>query len=257
MEQWQDQGIVLHVRPHGESGAIINVLTKQNGRAAGYVRGARSSRMRGSLELGSVVDVQWSSRTSDGLGSFSIELVKSYAADYMGDALKLSALQSACELCNQALPEREKHEGLYHGLLVLFEQFASDIWGAAYVMWEIALLKELGFSLDLTQCAGGGDAMSLAYVSPKTGRAVSYSAGEIYKEKLLKLPDFLKPQGGSGDDEEILKGIDLCGYFLGRWVFAHHSHGIPAPRLLFAERFAKTIGEQGLEKKENRDYVTG
>ena len=255
MEQWQDQGIVLSARSHGENGAVVSLLTETQGRHAGYVRGAQGSRMRGSLEIGNVVDVRWQSRSSDSLGSFNLELSKNHAAHFMQDALKLSALQSACALCDEALPEREAHSGLYHGLNALAETLESDIWAAAYVMWEIALLKELGFSLNLKDCAGGGDASRLAYVSPKTGRAVSLEAGDPYKEKLLKLPEFLKPNGqGGGDDHDIWLGLSMTGYFLEHWVFTHHSRGVPEARLIFAQRFAKTIDTQALKENE---YAAG
>lgn len=258
MEYWQDQGIVINVRAHGENGAIVSILTQEHGRAAGYVRGARSSKMRGTLEQGSVVDVEWKSRTADGLGAFNLELQKSYAALHLDHALKLSALQAACSLCHEALPEHEAHSGIYFGMLALFDQLDTDVWGAAYILWEIALLKELGFSLDLTRCVGGGSDQALAYVSPKTGKAVSYQAGEPYKDKLLKLPEFLRPQGGEIDYEEIHKGLEMCGYFLERWVFAHHSRGIPPSRLLFGERFAKTlkIDKNALVKEEGH-YAAG
>ena len=219
MESFQDQGIVLSVRAHGENGGIVSLMTQEHGRCAGYVRGARGTKMRGTLEIGNLVDANWSSRVEDGLGTYVLELSKGYAALFMQDPLKLGALQSACALVDRALPEKEVHSGLYHGLLALFDMLDSDIWGAAYVMWEIAFLKELGFSLNLTSCAGGGDG-PLVYVSPKTGRSVSRAAGQPYKEKLLPLPS---------------------RYFLEHWVFNHHSHGVPDARLLFAERFAKTI----------------
>lgn len=254
MENWQDQGIVLSVRSHGENGAIVSMLTEGQGRHAGYVRGASSSKMRGTLEPGNRVDANWSSRVSDGLGSFQLELCKNHAAGFMQDPIKLSALQSACALVDAALPEREVHAGLYHGLEALFDMLAGDVWGAAYVMWEIAFLKELGFSLDFSQCAGGGDAQTLAYISPKTGRAVSYEAGAPYKGKLLDLPGFLKPNGGAGDDDDVLTGLKMTGYFLEHWVFNHHTHGIPDPRLLFERRFAKTVEDHAIEKNE---YVAG
>ena len=167
MEQWQDESIILAARPHGENGAVVSLLTRHNGRQAGYVRGAFSSKNRGTLEIGNHVDAHWQARTTDSLGSLSLELSRSTAARIMQDALKLAALQSACALCDQALPEKEGHEGLYHGLSALLDILESDVWAAGYVMWEIALLKELGFSLDLTRCAGGGDDEALAYVSPK------------------------------------------------------------------------------------------
>ncbi|MBL4804166.1 MAG: DNA repair protein RecO [Alphaproteobacteria bacterium] len=252
MESWKDQGIVLSARPHGENGAIVSLLTEEQGRHAGYVRGAQGTKLRGSLEVGNIVDASWQSRTSDSLGSFSLELSRGTAALFMQDPIKLSALQSACALCDEALPEREKHAGLYHGLCALFETLESDIWGAAYVMWEIAFLKELGFSLDLTQCAGGGDNGALTYVSPKTGRAVSAEQGEPYKDKLLNLPPFLKPESGEINEQGVLEGLRMTGYFLEHWVFTHHSRGVPPARLLFQERFAKTVESSHLE--ENKEY---
>ena len=249
MESFQDQGIVLSVRAHGENGGIVNLMTVAQGRCAGYVRGARGSKMRGTLETGNIVDANWQSRVADGLGTYNLELSKSHAASVMQDPLKLGALQSACALVDAALPEREAHEGLYHGLCALFEILEGDAWGAAYVLWEIAFLKELGFALDLTRCAGGGDDQSLAYVSPKTGRAVSYEAGAPYRDKLLALPGFLKPSG-QAEADDVLVGLRLTGYFLEHWVFNHHTHGVPDPRLLFEERFAKTV-----ETKEMSEHA--
>ncbi len=244
MERWQDQAIILSVRPHGESGAIVSVLTERNGRCAGYMRGASSSKNRGTLEQGNIVDANWQARNADSLGSFSLEASRCTAARIMHDPLKLAALQSACSLCDQALPEKEGHAGVYNGLLVLLDILESDIWAAGYVMWEIALLKELGFSLDLSQCAGGGDKNTLAYVSPKTGRAVSYMAGEPYKDKLLPLPGFLKPNGGPDDAQDIITGLQMTRFFFEHWVFTHHSRGLPEGKirldLRFAEHFAKT-----------------
>ncbi len=244
MERWQDQGIVLSVRPHGENGAVVSLLTEEHGRHAGYVRGAHSTKGRGTLEPGNLVDVDWQSRVADQLGSFSLELSKNPTAHFISEPLKLGALQAACSLCDSALPEREGHPGLFYGLQALFEALGTDIWGPSYVMWEVAFLRELGFSLDLGKCAAGGDPMDLIYVSPKTGRAVSEAAGRIYKEKLLGLPGFLSPAGGSGDDKEVMAGLKLTSFFLEHWVFAQHTKGIPEPRLRFEARFAKRVGQE-------------
>ncbi len=259
MELWQDQGIVLAVRQHGENGAIVSLLTEGRGRHAGYIRGAHSIKNRGSLEPGNLVDANWQARVENELGTLSLELQKNAAIRFMSDPQKLAALQSACALCDAALPEREGHPGLFYGLLALMEALETDIWGPAYIMWEIALLKELGFSLDLKKCAGGGDVRELMYVSPKTGRAVSKAAGEIYKEKLLLLPEFLRPSpsrfaGPSlslkgegtersevGEGEDILTGLKMTGYFLEHWVFAHHTKGIPEARTRLQERIEKAL----------------
>lgn len=250
MEQWEDQAIVLQARPHGENGAVVSLLTEAHGRHAGYVRGAHSSKMRGTLEAGTLVSVAWKARSHDELGSYVLEQERSYAAPLMGDPLTLEALLSACALCDAALPEREGHAGLFYGLQALFEALGEEHWGAVYVMWEIALLKELGFALELTQCAEGGDPATLAYVSPKTGRAVSEAVAAPYKERLLDLPEFLTPhptsplgrgEGQAGDADDILKGLKLTGYFLEHWAFAHHTRGVPEKRIQFQARFEKSL----------------
>jgi len=247
MENWTDQGIVLSARAHGEGGAIVALLTENNGRHAGYVHGAMSSKKRGFLQVGSQVKAQWSARIADSLGTYSVEPEAGLPAGVLEDSLKLGALLSACGLCDAALPEREGHSGLYHGFLALLDVLQTDHWGAAYVMWEISLLRELGFHLTLDQCAGGGDVDTLCYVSPKTGRAVSKAQGEIYKEKLLVLPNFLRPEAAREDDvevggaEDIATGLKMTGYFLEHWAFTHHTKGVPEARVMFEERYGNSL----------------
>lgn len=243
MEGWSDHGYVLSVRAHGEGGGVVSVLTEHHGRHAGYVHGAQSTRKRALLEPGTKVSVEWKSRIADQLGTMTVEQERGLPAGIFDDPLKLSALMSACALCDDTLPEREGHPGLYHGFETLRDIMSEDIWAAAYIYWEIALLKELGFGLDLTRCAGGGDSRTLAYVSPKSGRAVSYAVAEPYKDKLLELPAFLKPNGGPLDDAEILKGLMMTGYFLEHWVFAQHTRGVPDARLRLASRYAKYVAD--------------
>ncbi|HRK97924.1 MAG TPA: DNA repair protein RecO [Alphaproteobacteria bacterium] len=250
MEQWTDQGIVLSARAHGEGGAVVSLLTEKHGRHNGYVYGAKSSKMRGLLEVGTILEIEWKSRISDQLGNFSFEHGKNCAAMILGDSMKLAALLSASSLCDAALPEREVHSGIFFGMKALLDTLQYEIWGAAYILWEIALLKELGFGLDLTRCVAGGDVKTLTYVSPKSGCAVSLKEGYPYKDKLLLLPDFLKPEPIKNmEEDEVLKGLKLTGYFLENWVFAHHSHGIPEPRLRFASVFARKYGLQHNEPK--------
>lgn len=241
MEHWTDIGYVLSVRPHGDGGAVVALLTEHNGRHAGYLHGAQSSKKRAILEPGTKVGVDWKARVSDNLGTVTLEQEAGLPPGILDDPLRLSALLSACSLCDAALPEREGHPGLYHGFQTLIDVMGSEVWGAAYVYWEIALLKELGFGLELTKCAGGGDANTLAYVSPKSGRAVSYAASEPYRDKLLELPAFLKPNGGPADDDEIFKGLKMTGHFLEHWVFTHHTKGVPDARLRFEQRFGKIL----------------
>ncbi len=240
MELWEDQGVVLSARPHGENGAIISLLTENRGRHCGYVRGIHSAKLRALVQPGSLVNAAWQSRVSDNLGSYKLEQIRDYGAEIAMDSNKLAAMLSACSLCDAALPEREVHPGMFYGLKALLEIMGEEVWGAGYIYWEIALLRELGFSLDLQNCAGGGGAGNLNYVSPKTGRAVSEEAGEPYKDRLLPLPAFLKRNGQMNPDqesiEEVVKGLRMTGYFLEHWVFAHASHGIPEARRCFYQR---------------------
>lgn len=236
MIEWQDEGIILSARPHGENGGVVSVLTRGHGRACGYVYGATSGKTRGTLETGNRVEVHWQAKTEGQLGHFSFELEKSYAADVMSDALRLTALQSACALADKSLPEGEKHPGVFEGMKALLESFATDYWAAAYIYWEIGLLKELGFGLDLTKCASTGEVENLIYVSPRSGRAVSAAAGEIYKEKLLNLPPFLRGEARL-ENEDVLDGLKLTGHFLLHRVFSLANTNLPEPRLRLEEKF--------------------
>ncbi len=245
MEQWTDQAIVLSARTHGENGAIVSLLTENNGRHAGFVHGAQSSKKRAMVEPGSHVKAQWSARTDDSLGTFTLEADRGMPFDVLNDVMKLGALLSACSLCDAALPEREGHAGLYHGLCAFMESLDTDHWSASYVMWEISLLRELGFHLELNKCADGGDVDTLMYVSPKSGRAVSKASAAPYKEKLLSLPNFLRPspmrEDSVGDDADILTGLAMTGYFLEHWVFIHSSKGFPEPRIRLQQRYEKLL----------------
>lgn len=248
MEQWSDQGIVLSARPHGEGGAVVALLTENSGRHAGYVHGGMSSSKRSMLEVGTQVKAEWQARVSDGLGTYALEAERGLSSDVLQNSLKLAALQSACSLCDVALPEREGHAGLYHGLMALIDAFEGEHWGVSYIMWEISLLRELGFRLELDKCAGGGDASELMYVSPKSGRAVSKAQAAPYKEKLLELPHFLRPPSmrgeDAGNDEDILSGLKMTGHFLEHWVFNHHTKGVPPSRILLQERFAMQLEKE-------------
>lgn len=245
MERWTDQGIVLSARAHGEGGAVVALLTEVNGRHAGYVHGAQSKTKRSMLEPGSHVKCEWSARVADSLGTYSLEPEGGLPAGIFDDSLKLSALLSACSLCDTALPEREGHAGLYHGLLQLMQALEGDYWAVSYVMWEIALLRELGFRLELDKCAANGDPSTLTHVSPKSGRAVSEVESKPYKDKLLLLPDFLRPDDmrgdGAGEMQDVALGLKMTGHFLEHWVYAHHTKGVPDARLLFQQRLESMI----------------
>jgi DNA repair protein RecO (recombination protein O) len=236
MLEWQDSGIILSVRGHGETGGIVSILTRDHGRAIGYVYGATSTKVRGILEPGNLVSVDWKAKSHDQLGTFMLELEKSTAAHVMDDPIKLTAMQSACALADKTLPEREKHAGVYEATKALMASFATDIWAPTYIYWEIGLLRELGFGLDLSKCVATGSVDNLIYVSPKSGCAVSGAAGEIYKEKLLHLPLFLRGLGGF-EEVDILDGLKLTGHFLLHRVFSQANTDLPEPRLRLEEKF--------------------
>lgn len=229
--EWADEGIVLAVRRHGESGAVASLLTRIHGRHAGLVHGGTGKAQRGTLQPGNQVRAWWRGRLPEQLGTFRIEPVRSHAAEVMDDPGKLAALTAACALAETLLPEREPHPIAHTALEALLMALESDAWPTIYVHWELALLRDLGFGLDLSQCAATGVNDGLAYVSPKTGRAVSFSAGQPYRDKLLALPAFLV-KGGEGDKGEVLQGLQLAAFFLER-----HAHAsLPAARSRLVDR---------------------
>jgi DNA repair protein RecO (recombination protein O) len=238
--EWRDQGVLLAVRKHGENSAIIEVFTAEHGRHAGVVRGASSRKMTPVLQPGAQLDVTWRARLADHLGSYSVEPLRSRAAAVMGDRLTLSALNSICALLAFALPEREAHDALYQRSVTLFDLLGNtEGWPLAYLRWELALLEDLGFGLDLRRCAVNGSRDDLAYVSPKSGRAVSAEGAGEWADRLLPLPLCLLGQGPA-PDSEIIDGLRLTGHFLTHWLA--HSLGnkpLPAARQRFVDAYAR------------------
>lgn len=236
--EWSDDAIVLSARAYGETAALVAVLTRDHGRSVGMLPGGQGARRRPALEPGAHVHVRWRGRSPDGLGTWGMELESAVAARFLDDPGRLAALASACALCDACLPDREPHPALFDGLLALFTVLDGPAWGEATVRWEIGLLAELGFALDLSACAvtgtpAGADGVNdvLTHVSPRSGRAVSASAAEPYLDKLLPLPGFLAGRGGGGAGE-VAAGLALTGYFLERSAL----HGpLPPPRLRLAD----------------------
>ena len=227
---WSDEAIILSVRPHGETAAIVELFTRGHGRHLGLVHGGRSRRLRPVLQIGNHVDVDWKGRLADHLGQFRLELRKGFAASVMSEPAALAALSSMCTL-TRLLPERDPHASLFEVFLFVLG-FLDDatVWPALMVRWELALLEELGFGLDLETCAASGVSDNLIYVSPRSGRAVSASAGEPYKDRLLPLPDFLKRGGGAVAGDDIRAGFALTGHFLQTRVLTPHEQDLPEAR---------------------------
>ena len=235
--EWSDDAIVLSARAYGETAALVAVLAREHGRCVAMLPGGQGARRRAALEPGALVHVRWRGQSPDRLGTWGMELESAVAARFLDDPGRLAALASACALCDACLPEREPHPALFDGLSALFTVLDGSAWGEATVRWEIGLLAELGFALDLSACAvtgtpAGADGVNdvLTHVSPRSGRAVSASAAEPYLDKLLPLPGFLVGRGGGGV-ADVAAGLALTGYFLERSAL----HGpLPAARLRLA-----------------------
>jgi len=220
MIEWRDQGILLSARPHGESAAIVEVLTEQKGRHAGVVRGGASRKLAPVLQTGAQLDLTWKARLEDHLGSFSVELIKSRSAAAMGDRLSLAGVAAVASLLVSALAERESHTALYWRTVGLFDMLGDiALWPLAYLRWEMALLEELGFGLDLSACAATGINEELTYISPKSGRAVSAQGAGDWAARLLPLPPVMKGEG-DGSPDEIVQALGTTGYFLEHKLFA-------------------------------------
>lgn len=243
--EWRDQGIVLSVRRHGEISAIVEVFTPEHGRHAGVVRGGASRRMTPVLQPGAQLDLTWRARLEDHIGAFRVEPLRSRAAGLMGDRLALAGLNAVTGLLLFVLPEREAHRALYDRSEVLLDLLGhGDVWPLAYLQWELALLEEMGFGLDLSSCAVMGPAANdLSYVSPRTGRAVSRAGAGEWADRLLPLPACLLGHGPA-PDRDVAEGLRTTGHFLRAHLApALGNHPLPDARDRFVEAFKKRIAE--------------
>ena len=249
--QWSDEGLILSVRAHGETAAIVEMFTSRLGRHVGLVHGGRSRRLRPVLQIGNHVDATWKARLADQLGHINVELRRGYAAEAMSEPLTLTGLTSIAALA-RLLPERDPHPSLYE-ITMFVLSFLDDpsVWPALYARWELALLEEIGFGLDLRACAATGSNDRLIYVSPKSGRAVSASAGEPYRDRLLPLPAFLlggetrdgQTRGGQSSGlissgvtgRDVVDALQLTGYFLETRVLAPRELVMPDARVRLVE----------------------
>lgn len=234
---WQDSAIVLSSRRFGEHDMIVTVLTELQGRHAGLVRGGGGRRMRSLLEPGNLVKAWWRGRLDSQLGTLSLEPEKSFAAIALTSASSLAGLAALCAMIETTLPEREPHAAIFRHTLHLLEHLGAEGWEAHYVLWEIALLRDMGYGLDLESCAATGSTDDLAFVSPRSGRAVSRAAAAPYLDKLFALPAFLRDEKAEAHPAEIRKGLALTEYFFETHVFRPHQQTMPASRTRFADRF--------------------
>ncbi|SFL45605.1 DNA replication and repair protein RecO [Methylobacterium pseudosasicola] len=230
--QWTDDALVLGLRRHGESGVILEAMTEAHGRHLGLVHGGRSRRMQPVLQPGNRVRLTWRARLDEGLGAYTVEPLESQVSRMIGSGIALYGLGHMAALL-RLLPERDPHPALYEAAGILIAHLDDPaVAPPLMVRFELEILSELGFGLDLTACAATGGNDALAYVSPKSGRAVSASAGEPFRDKLLALPTFLHAGGPPGPDG-VAQGFTLTGYFLDRHVWGPRGLAAPEERARF------------------------
>lgn len=235
---------MLGVRRHGENAGILDVFTPERGRHLGVMRGATSRKIAPILQPGAQLDLTWRARLNDHVGSFTVEPVRSRSAMALGNRLSLAGLNAVAALLMFLLPEREPHQALYartEALLDILDEV--QIWPLAYLKWEMAVLEELGFGLDLRKCAVTGSRDDLVYVSPKSGRAVSRDGAGEWADRLLPLPLCMLGQGGASDPE-IAQGLKTTGYFLMNRLAPELGHKpLPEARQRFVDIFLRRLAQ--------------
>jgi DNA repair protein RecO (recombination protein O) len=245
--EWADDAIVLSLRRHGETAAILETLTRAHGRHLGLVYGGASSKARAMLQPGNLLRVQWRARLAEHLGSFTAELALARAATLFDHRPALAGLNAFTAVASAVLPEREAHGPAFEAAEALLGTMADHEirdWAPLFIRWELGVLDELGFGLDLARCAATGATDDLIYVSPRSGRAVSREAGEPYRGQLLILPAFLLGrQAGAPDASDIAAGFALTGFFLEKRVLAPHGKTLPPVRAHLVQLAAKAEPE--------------
>jgi DNA repair protein RecO (recombination protein O) len=247
--EWTDEGIVLGVRRHGEASAIVELLTRAHGRHLGLARGASSARMRPWLQPGNSVRAVWRARLDEHLGLYVIEGTRLRAAALLTASHAVYGVTHLASLA-RLLPERDPHEEIYEMLERTLDDFDDPGEAAVHlVRFELAMLAELGFGLDLESCAATGETDDLVYVSPKSGGAVSRGAGEAWRDRLLRLPRFLRERDGRGDiwsDQDLLDGFQLTGLFLLRHVLEPRGQSHSDARHGFISAVVKERGKRAI-----------
>ena len=238
--EWRDEGLIIGLSRHGENAAIVELMTREHGRHKGIVRGGRSQRMQPVLQPGNSVECTWRARIEEQLGTFTVEPLQTRAAAIMGSGLALQGVNLMGALL-RLLPERDPHPALYETAQIIASHLDDNAAAPALmVRLEMAVLAELGFGLDLSECAATGTKEDLIYVSPKSGRAVSREAGEPWKDRLLPLPAFLTGLHESAPSPaDIEAGFSLTGYFLERDVYLPRNMEVPPARRSFIGELAR------------------
>jgi len=237
--EFEDDAFVLAARTHGETGAIVDLLTANHGKFVAHVAGGASRKMKPFLQAGARVIVGYRARMSDQLGSASLEPVGEGPSALFDDPLALAGLAAAAAVAAGALPEREPHPGAFLALEALIQALVHvEAWPAVFVRFEAGLLQDLGFGLDLSKCAATGSVDDLIYVSPRTGRAVSRGAGEPYKDRLLALPPFMLASQARLAPGDVRAGLDITAHFLEAFIFNPLNRPLPPARMWLVDRLS-------------------
>jgi DNA repair protein RecO (recombination protein O) len=250
--EWRDEGIILGTRRHGETSAILEVMTRSHGRHLGLVRGGRSRKLQPVLQAGNRVDLVWRARLDEHLGTFQAEALELNAARLFDSAIAVFGLQTlAAHL--RLLPERDAHEGLFETLDAVIRHLDdASVAGELVVRFELLVLEELGFGLDLSECAATGARTDLAYVSPKSGRAVSRQAGEPWGDRMFALPPFmLRGSGVRADPPSVDQAFRLTGFFLTRHVYEPRGIMEPDARSGFLAALRRHHGQAVPQTRES------
>ncbi len=240
--EWTDEGTVLGVRRHGEANAIVELMTKAHGRHLGIVRGGAGARMRPVLQPGNQVRATWRARLDEHLGNYTVEGLRLRAAEFLPAPHAVYAVSYLAAL-SRLLPERDPHPALHAMLEMVLDHVADPLYSAALVVrFEVKLLADLGFGLDLSQCAVSGASEELAYVSPKSGRAVSRTAGDPWRDKLFPLPAFIADGDAAPSLADLAAGFALTEHFLLRHVIEPRGEALPQVRGFFIGAIRRLVG---------------
>jgi DNA repair protein RecO (recombination protein O) len=243
---WEGPAIILSARAHGEGAAVVQLIAREHGRYAGFVHGRR--RQSAALQPGSLVEARWRSRVAENLGVITLEATAVRASAALLDRTVLAALSAACAIAESVLPERDPHPAVFDALDLVFSNLGeAHLWPALYVRWELGLLTDLGFGLELERCALTGTREDLGFISPKSGKAASRAAGAPHVDKLLALPRFLTSDAlGNGPSwADIADGLALTGHFLETRLYAAHNATLPDARGRLAAEIARLAKVEG------------
>ncbi|MDD4556799.1 MAG: DNA repair protein RecO [Alphaproteobacteria bacterium] len=225
-----DEGYIIGLRKHGDKSLILTVLTKHNGKLIGYVKGALSKKTFSTFQLGNLVHIQAYARLDENMLSFRIELIAPVAVSFMSSPQKLDVLSSFCTLCHDCLPEKEPLERFFYYIDSFFSFINEENWFVHYALFEYFLLDFLGIGLDLSECSATGVTENLAYVSPKSGKAVCFSAGQPYKDRLYQFPHFVVENNYFPTAFEVADLLDMTAFFLNKNFFKAHGLKFPIKR---------------------------